>query len=104
MEKIYEFLKACGTYYLATVEGDQPRVRPFGTVDLFEGKLYIQTGKDFIPAVPILFRRRILHAVCSGLLCTPGLLLLYFYGRFLFLGRININNRILRQHLSQQTL
>ena len=45
MNEIYEFLKKCGTYYLATVEGDQPRVRPFGTVDLFEGKLYIQTGR-----------------------------------------------------------
>lgn len=45
MEKVYEFLKKCGTYYLATVEGDQPRVRPFGTIDIFEGKLYIQTGK-----------------------------------------------------------
>ena len=46
MNEVYEFLKKCGTYYLATVEGDQPRVRPFGTVDLFEGKLYIQTGKS----------------------------------------------------------
>ena len=45
MNEVYEFLKACETYYLATVEGDQPRVRPFGTVDLFEGRLYIQTGK-----------------------------------------------------------
>ena len=45
MKEVYEFLKKCGTYYLATVEGDQPRVRPFGTVDLFEDKLYIQTGK-----------------------------------------------------------
>lgn len=45
MEKVYEFLKAAGTYYLATVEGDQPRVRPFGTVHEFEGRLYIQTGK-----------------------------------------------------------
>ncbi|WP_455542402.1 pyridoxamine 5'-phosphate oxidase family protein [Intestinibacter sp.] len=45
MQEVYEFLKACGTYYLATVEGDQPRVRPFGTIDLFEDKLYIQTGK-----------------------------------------------------------
>lgn len=45
MNEVYEFLKKCGTYYLATVEGDQPRVRPFGTIDLFEGKLYIQTGK-----------------------------------------------------------
>ena len=45
MEKVYQFLKDAGVYYLATVEGDQPRVRPFGTVDLFEGRLYIQTGK-----------------------------------------------------------
>ena len=46
MQRVYEFLKAAGTYYLATVEGDQPRVRPFGTVDIFEDKLYIQTGKS----------------------------------------------------------
>lgn len=45
MKEIYEFLKACGVYYLATVEGNQPRVRPFGTYDVFEDKLYIQTGK-----------------------------------------------------------
>ena len=45
MQEVYDFLKACNTYYLATVEGDQPRVRPFGTVDIFEGKLYKQTGK-----------------------------------------------------------
>lgn len=45
MNEIYEFIKHCGVYYLATVEGDQPHVRPFGTIDLFEGKLYIQTGK-----------------------------------------------------------
>lgn len=45
MQEVYDFLKNCGTYYLATVEGDQPRVRPFGTVEIFEGKLYIQTGK-----------------------------------------------------------
>ena len=45
MKEVYEFLKASGVYYLATVEGDQPRVRPFGTIDLFEDKLYIQTGK-----------------------------------------------------------
>lgn len=46
MREVYEFLKKCGTYYLATVEGDQPRVRPFGTVDIFEDRLYIQTGKS----------------------------------------------------------
>lgn len=45
MKEVYDFLKKCGTYYLATVEGDQPRVRPFGTVDIFDNKLYIQTGK-----------------------------------------------------------
>ncbi|MBU5304980.1 pyridoxamine 5'-phosphate oxidase family protein [Eubacterium callanderi] len=45
MQKVYDFLKKCNTYYLATTDGDQPRVRPFGTIDLFEGKLYIQTGK-----------------------------------------------------------
>ncbi|MBP8639632.1 MAG: pyridoxamine 5'-phosphate oxidase family protein [Oscillospiraceae bacterium] len=45
MKEIYEFLKKCETYYLATVEGTQPRVRPFGTVNIFEGKLYISTGK-----------------------------------------------------------
>ena len=45
MEKVEKFLKEAGTYYLATVEDDQPRVRPFGTIHIFEGKLYIQTGK-----------------------------------------------------------
>ena len=45
MEKVFQFLKDAETYYLATVEGDQPRVRPFGTVHIFAGKLYIQTGK-----------------------------------------------------------
>ena len=45
MEEVFELLKKIGTYYLATVDGDKPRVRPFGTVDLYNGKLYIQTGK-----------------------------------------------------------
>ena len=45
IEKVYQFLNDAGTYYLATAEGDQPRVRPFGTVLLSGGKLYIQTGK-----------------------------------------------------------
>lgn len=45
VREVYEFLKKCQTYYLATMEGGQPRVRPFGTIDLFEGRLYIQTGK-----------------------------------------------------------
>lgn len=45
VERVADFLKKTGTYYLATVEGDQPRVRPFGTAHVFEGRLYIQTGK-----------------------------------------------------------
>ena len=45
IEKVYQFLNEAQTYYLATMEGDQPRVRPFGTVLLQGGKLYIQTGK-----------------------------------------------------------
>ena len=45
IEKVCEFLDKTQTYYLATVEGDQPRVRPFGTALIYDGKLYIQTGK-----------------------------------------------------------
>ena len=45
MKEVYDFLKKCGAYYIATVDGDQPRVRPFGTAHIFEDKLYIQTGK-----------------------------------------------------------
>ena len=45
MERVCQFLKNAGVYYLATVENDQPRVRPFGTAHIFEGRLYIQTGK-----------------------------------------------------------
>lgn len=45
MKEVYEFLKKCGTYYLATIDGNKPRVRPFGTINLFEDRLYIQTGK-----------------------------------------------------------
>lgn len=45
MKTVYDYLKKCGTYFLATEEGDQPRVRPFGTINIFEDKIYIQTGK-----------------------------------------------------------
>ena len=45
MEEVFEFLKKCGTFYVATEDGEKPRVRPFGVVNIFEGKLYIQTGK-----------------------------------------------------------
>lgn len=42
---VNDFLKEAGTYYLATVDGDAPKIRPFGTVNIFENRLYIQTGK-----------------------------------------------------------
>jgi len=45
MKEVYDFLKKCKTYYLATVENNIPKVRPFGTIDIFENRLYIQTGK-----------------------------------------------------------
>ena len=45
MKRVEQFLKDAETYYLATADGDQPRVRPFGTAHIFEDKLYIQTGK-----------------------------------------------------------
>ena len=45
MEEVYNFLKKCGIFYIATIDGDKPRVRPFGVVNIYEKKLYIQTGK-----------------------------------------------------------
>ena len=67
MQRVYEFLKAAGTYYLATVEGDQPRVRPFGTVDIFEDKLYIQTGKSKKVSAQIQANPKVeLCAFCDG--------------------------------------
>ena len=46
MQEVRDFLKDCGMYFLATLDGEQPRVRPFGTAEIFEDKLYIQTGKS----------------------------------------------------------
>ena len=46
IKEVYDFLKKCGHYFIATIDGDQPRVRPFGTAAIFEGKLYIQTSKQ----------------------------------------------------------
>ena len=45
MKEVFEFLKNAGVYYLATIDNGQPRVRPFGTINIYQGKLYIQTGK-----------------------------------------------------------
>ncbi len=46
MQRVYDFLKKCGTYYLATIEREEPRVRPFGTIEIYNGFFYIQTGKS----------------------------------------------------------
>ena len=46
MEEVFDFLKKCRTFYIATEEGNKPKVRPFGAVNIFDGKLYIQTGKS----------------------------------------------------------
>ena len=59
MNEVYEFLKACGTYYLATVENGEPRVRPFGTVDVWNGKLTIQTGLKKDVAKQMLAHKRV---------------------------------------------
>ena len=67
MESVYSFLKETNTYFLATVEGDQPRVRPFGTIDLFEGKLYIQTGKAKDVYKQIEANPKVEICACSGL-------------------------------------
>ena len=45
MKETYEFLKKCGVFYIATIDGDKPRVRPFGAINIFNDKLYLQTGK-----------------------------------------------------------
>jgi uncharacterized pyridoxamine 5'-phosphate oxidase family protein len=63
MQEVYDFLKKCGTYYLATIDGDQPQVRPFGTAHIFENKLYIQTGKK--KAVSKQMQKNPKIAICS---------------------------------------
>ncbi len=66
MQKVYEFLKAAGTYYLATIDGDQPRVRPFGTIHIYDGKLYIQTGKTKEVAKQILTNPKVELSAMNG--------------------------------------
>lgn len=66
MQKVLQYLKEAGVYYLATTEGDQPRVRPFGTINEFEGKLYIQTGKSKIVAQQIFANPKVELCACKG--------------------------------------
>ncbi len=67
MKEVYEFLKKSEVYYLATIDGDKPRVRPFGTVDLYEGKLYIQTGKVKAVSMQMKNNPKVeISAMCEG--------------------------------------
>ena len=45
MEDVEAYLKECGAFFIATADGDQPRVRPFGVSEIIDGRLYIMTGK-----------------------------------------------------------
>lgn len=45
MNEVQAYLKECGAFFIATNEGDQPRVRPFGVSEIINGRLYIMTGK-----------------------------------------------------------
>ena len=66
MQEVCDYLKKCGTYYLATVEGDQARVRPFGTAHIFEGKLYFQTGKSKDVSKQMAANPKIEISACEG--------------------------------------
>lgn len=66
MEEVYEFLKKCGTFYIATEEGDQPRVRPFGALNIFEGKLYIETAKSKEVSKQMQINPHVEICCCSG--------------------------------------
>jgi uncharacterized pyridoxamine 5'-phosphate oxidase family protein len=59
MNETYEFLKKADTYFLATTDNNQPKVRPFGTVNLFENKLYILTSKKKAVAKQILINPKV---------------------------------------------
>ena len=68
MNDVFKFLKETSpTYYLATMDGDQPRVRPFGTIDLFEDKLYIQTGKSKDVYKQIIANPKVEICACAGM-------------------------------------
>lgn len=66
MERVGKFLKDAGTYYLATMDGDQPRVRPFGTIHNYEGRLYIQTGKSKDVSKQIHANPKVEICACTG--------------------------------------
>ena len=45
MQEVQSYLKECGAFFIATTDGNQPRVRPFGVSEIINGRLYIITGK-----------------------------------------------------------
>ena len=68
MDEVFAFLKEkTPTYFLATIDGDQPRVRPFGTVDIFEDKLYIQTSMDKPVYEQIIANPKVEISGCTGM-------------------------------------
>ena len=66
IEKVCQYLDEVHTYYLATVEDGQPRVRPFGTALLYHGKLYIQTGKVKPVSHQIAANAKVEICACKG--------------------------------------
>jgi len=66
MNEVLEYLKKCKTFYIATMEGDQPRVRPFGIAEEFEGKIYIQTGKIKNVSKQLAINPKIEICACDG--------------------------------------
>ncbi len=66
VEKVYQFLDTAKTYFLATVDNNKPRVRAFGTILLFEGKLYIQTGKKKDVSKQIMANPYVEICACNG--------------------------------------
>ena len=66
MQRVHDYIKEAGVYYLATVDGDQPRVRPFGTINIFDNKLYIQTGKSKDVAKQILNNGKVEISAMKG--------------------------------------
>ncbi|MDD3590894.1 MAG: pyridoxamine 5'-phosphate oxidase family protein [Thermoguttaceae bacterium] len=66
MQRIYDYLKKCKIYYLATVDGDQPQVRPFGTIEIIDGSLCVQTGKSKPVSAQLHANPKIEICACDG--------------------------------------
>lgn len=89
MNEVFDFIKACKVYYLATTDDGQARVRPFGTINLFEGKLYIQTGKSKDVA------KQLIENPNAELCCFNGKEWLRLWGRLVLDDRIEAKKDML---------